>query len=299
MLSSLATLQDVQTARAQTQPAAGDPRAAALEGFRRRNAALDSIFYDVSVISGEEARAISPWLAKEGALLHVPPTGGGSLTLCQDLDQLARLEPVAALAIAGVGSSALGSAAFARNVADAIAAPTVAIVSGYGLSDLVTEALGGWFFFGTTNRLRHLFEGVDDAFRPPPATEDLSFTRTSRDTRTTMALLQDKRFSLRLLTGHSKGNLVLSEALFGLEGLRLQAIGEGAQIVTVSATITMPRIKRSIIDIMGQWDWLGRLNSDATIPPEIVVPDAWHHTNRELPLHLPVTRTMRRALKRS
>lgn len=50
-----------------------------------------------------------------------------------------------ALAIAGVGSSALGAAAFARNVADGLGEPVAAVVSGYGLADVLTEALGGFF----------------------------------------------------------------------------------------------------------------------------------------------------------
>ena len=41
-------------------------REAAWEAFRRRNAMLDTLFYDVGKVTEEETRRIGPWLAKEG-----------------------------------------------------------------------------------------------------------------------------------------------------------------------------------------------------------------------------------------
>jgi hypothetical protein len=46
--------------------------------------------------------------------------------------------------ITGVGSSALGSAALAWNVSAALERPVLAIVPGYGVADVVLQALGGW-----------------------------------------------------------------------------------------------------------------------------------------------------------
>ena len=75
----------------------------------------------------------------------MPPTGAGSLVLCGTVDDFADAggSEIRTLVVAGVGSSALGAAAFARNVADACGTPVAAVVSGYGLADLLTEALGG------------------------------------------------------------------------------------------------------------------------------------------------------------
>jgi len=283
------------------------PREAALEGLRRRNALLDGLFYDVGTISSEEARLISPWLAQEGAIIIVPPTGQGELALCATVDDFAGKggETVGTLAVAGVGSSALGSAAFARNVADATGSAVAAVVSGYGLADLITEALGGYFMFGQLNGLRHMFEGLDVRAALPtalPGNSVLGSVRKSRDTATLVALLTDSRFAFTLLTGHSKGNLVISEALFTLQERapdRLAAIAEATDVVTVSATITMPRAFRHVLDIMGEWDWFGGINSRPTIRPEIIVPQAWHHTNTEYPAHLPVTATLKGALRKA
>jgi hypothetical protein len=196
-------------------------REAALESFRRRNATLDGIFYDIGTVTKQEATAIAPWLAREGEILIVPPTGQGPLVHCATPDGFATAggKQLRVLAVAGVGSSALGAAAFARNIADALGVPVAAVVSGYGLADLLTEALGGWFWFGALNRFRHQFEGLDAVSRTLNGMEAVSSTATglelgdiSRDTATVMALLADSRFSFSLLTGHSKGNLVISEA---------------------------------------------------------------------------------------
>lgn len=65
-------------------------REALLEGYRRRNAVLDAIFYDIGVVTPAEAASVAPWLAREGALLIVPPSGAGSLRICPDIEDFAR-----------------------------------------------------------------------------------------------------------------------------------------------------------------------------------------------------------------
>jgi hypothetical protein len=67
-------------------------------------------------------------------------------------------------------------------------------------------------------------------------------------------------------------------------------------LATVSARIAMPRQFGEVIDIMGALDGFGELNSRRRIPTDVSVPMAWHHTNTELPFHLPVTKTLKRAL---
>lgn len=311
MLSTIAVTGATQVSRAKvtTERIRENPvRVAALEGARQRNTILDAMFYDVSVIEPEEAQALAYWLAAEGAILIVPPSGAGMVEVCSSVDDFAHRSggAIDALAIAGVGSSALGSAAFARNVADAIARPVAAVVSGYGLADLLTEALGGYFWFGGLNQLRHQFEGLDrmtelGLVSAPPnlgATGD-SLRRSSRDTQVTLSLLSDPRFAFDVLTGHSKGNLVLAEALYGLVEQRpdlAASLAARAHIVTVSARIAMPNMFRSVFDIIGGIDGFGGLNSRWDIAADRVVPLAWHHTNTEIPFHLPVTKEMRKAL---
>ncbi|MDP3854111.1 hypothetical protein [Phenylobacterium sp.] len=310
MLASAATLGATQVGRAATLPqraAAAPARAAWLEGVRQRNAVLDALFYDVGVVGQDEAVSISPWLAAEGAILVVPPSGAGALKLYNSVDGFVASggAEVSILAVAGVGSSALGSAAFARNVADALGKPVAAVVSGYGLADMAAEALGGFFWFGMLNGVRHAFEGIDRLTEigvvqepwPFAAAGDLP-VRQSRDTRTVLAMLMEPGLSFDLLVGHSKGNLVISEALFDLRRQdpgNATALAAAATIVTISARIAMPTGFRTL-DVMGALDWFGGMNSRLDIAPDHLVAGAWHHTNTELAAHLPVTSTLRAVL---
>ena len=314
MLETARTYRAAQTARMLSLPeqldAPAPAREAFLESFRQRNAVLDDLFYDVGAITPDEARLLAPRWAAEGAIVLVPPTGQGALELCLSVDAFVQLAGtnVTTLVVAGVGSSALGSAAFARNVADAIGRPVAAVVSGYGLADLATEALGGFFWFGALNQFRHSFERLDQMTQPrivaPPTTEKSAgevLVQLSRDTQTVLALLEDPRLSFDLLSGHSKGNLVISEALYELRRRnpeRTRDLAGRITIVTVSALIAMPLPYRNVIDVIGGWDWFGGLNSRGDIRPDHVVQRAWHHTNTEIPFHLPVTAGMREVLGR-
>lgn len=313
-MGTLSTLGAVQLDHVQAFPPnyADNPlRAITLEELQRRNTVLDAVFYDVKVVTPEEAPHLEFWLAREGAIVFVPPSGQGALRVYPNAEEfLGSGERASALAVAGVGSSALGAAAFARNVADAINAPVAAVVSGYGLADVLTEALGGFFWFGGLNSLRHLFEpldtlskGLSRSEQSLEASEGLSWVRASRDTETVVTLLKDPRFAPGLLVGHSKGNLVLSEALYSIASeskSRAAGIAERCRIVTVSAKIGMPVQFHDVIYVMGEWDWFGAVNSRPDIPTDLVVPRAWHSTNTEFPLHMgiDVVRTVKDALAR-
>jgi hypothetical protein len=120
----------------------------------------------------------------------------------------------------------------------------------------------------------------------------LNLGRVSLDTKTVMALLADDRFNFSLVTGHSKGNLVISEALYELKD---QASGRDDRfwIVTVSAAVAMPPRYRNIVDVMGTIDGFGALNSTPGISIEKRCPLSWHHTNTEMFFHLPVTKVFK------
>jgi len=300
----LASVQLKRNTAAEVVQAKAPWREATLEGYRRRNAVLDALFYDIGVVTPAEAASVAPWLAREGALLIVPPSGAGMLRICPDIEDFATNGGIHTriLAVAGVGSSELGTAAFARNVADAFGEPVAALVSGYGLADMFTEAAGGWYWFGALNRMRHMFEQIDDLARGNkfeivwPA-ETMNPARGSIDTRTLCQLLTDRRFHFGLLTGHSKGNLVISEALYALRDEQEDDELGDLAIVTISAAIAMPPRYRNIIDVMGEVDWFGEMNSNMAISVEYRPRNAWHHTNTELNWHLPV-REVLSALRR-
>ncbi|MGO4437912.1 cell envelope biogenesis protein OmpA [Rhizobium sp. RAF56] len=309
MLQTAFTLTLTQFARSLSLPERlqhAPARNLALEALRLRNTTLDALFYDVKVISPDEVFYISDSLAAEGSIMIVPPSGAGSLTFCETLEEfvLRGGEDVHGLAVAGVGGSALGAAAFARNVADAIGQPVAVVVSGYGLADIVNEVFGGGFFFGHLKGLRPVFERLDDlAGRTRFGIADIgdqgSPSSNSLDTRCVRALLSDPRLSFRLLAGHSKGNLVIAAALHDIAKQDPESaarLADGMRIVTFGARIAMPPAFGNVSDVIGEWDWFGEMNSRSYISADARVRHAWHHTNTDLAGHLPVTETLRELL---
>ena len=277
-----------------------------LEGFRQRNILLDALFYDVKVVRHEEAVGLAPWKVGEGAILIVPPSGGADLTVCADLDAFfaAGGEGIDTIAVAGVGSSALGTAAFGRNVADALGRPVAAIVSGYGLADLLTEASGGFAWAAGLDGLYQLWERLDhslDWIRTLEANAlGEKHVHVHRDADTLQKLLTDPRLRVALLVGHSKGNLVIADALHTLQRedrARSDEVCAETRIVAFSARVKMPRACARVTEVVGRWDLIGDFAMRREAPAEVVVPDAWHHTNTDYVGHVPVTKILKELLE--
>lgn len=274
------------------------------EGLRRRNLLLDTLFYDVGVVTREEADDLVASKAAEGTILIVPPSGRGALVVCDGLDAFlaAGGGAVTTLTVAGVGSSALGTAAFARNVADAVGHPVAAVVSGYGLADLADETSGGFRWFAGLAALHHdLWAPFDRmlAAADPGLVAGLP-VHADRDTAVVGALLADDRVAFDLIVAHSKGNMVVCDALHALQRtdrVRSERIGATVHVVSISSRLRMPRSCRQVTEIVGRWDMIGDFAMRRDAPPDVVVPDAWHHTNTELYGHLPVTRVLKEVLE--
>ncbi|MBB4955253.1 hypothetical protein H4S14_003289 [Agrobacterium vitis] len=283
-------------------------RNATLEPWRFRNSSLDAMFYDIKTLTSDEAFYISDSLAAEGMVMIVPPTGQGMLTLCDSVDEylLRGGLDVHTMAVAGIGGSAAGAAAFARNVADAVNAPVAAVVSGYGLGDIISEAMGSNFFFGPLGFLRHNFEMIDDLVGRPQLgdyarhkTTAKAPRRSSLDTDTVEALLMHEKLDFNLVTGHSKGNLIIAEALRSMATdapERLETLGTKLKLVTFATRITAPPALEPPVSIMGELDWYGELNATAPATGTIRVPRCGHSTNSDMPGSLKITSLLRDAL---
>lgn len=283
-------------------------RNAALEPWRLRNTGIDALYYDVKALTADETFYISDSIASEGLIMIVPPTGGGMLTLCDSVEEF-RLRGgrnVRAMAVAGIGGSAIGAAAFARNVADAIDAPVAAVVSGYGLGDIVNEAIGGAFLFGWLGHIRSNLEVIDDVVGRPKLgaygkrDEDTDTERkTGLDTDTVATLLADPSLSFTLIAGHSRGNRVIADALHAIEASdpgRLETLVNTALVVTFGGRIKMPEAFTEVIDVVGELDWFGEMNSRPKIATDIKVPLCGHSTNTDMPTALSVTKILREIL---
>lgn len=274
------------------------------------NSALDGMFYDVSTLSTTERQLLKRSGKVEGMILEVGPSWEPSLRVWNRLSQCNDLEKqYCAITVAGVGSSAIGAAALARNVADALRGKVLAVVSGHGLADIASEAMGGFFLFGGLNAMRH---GVQSTNRTMDAMwamnpwlkkpkvevvdpgQSFQLAKFSEDVKALLELLCGK-VDADWLVGHSKGNLVISEALYALRAQdkeRFEQVASSVPIVTFGARIAMPTEVENVIDVMGDLDNLGALNSRPDIGVDVTVPNAWHHTNTRMPFHVPVTKVL-------
>ncbi|MEL6237206.1 MAG: hypothetical protein AAFQ90_01295 [Pseudomonadota bacterium] len=281
----------------------------------RDNTALDELFYDIDALGADEKAQLRRRDKIEGMILEVGPSWQPSLRVWDHLSQCDNLASrYRAITVAGVGSSALGAAALARNTADALNGTTLAVVSGQGLADLTSEAVGGYFLFGGLNAMRHSFQsasrGVDALWamnpwmKAPQAPqmdpgEGFQLARFSADVKALTKLLAG-RVGADWLVGHSKGNLVISEALYALRGRfpdRFESVAREVPIVTFGARIAMPTQVQTVIDVMGDLDSFGAMNSRPDIGVDVTVPNAWHHTNTRLPFHVPVTKVLSRVAR--
>jgi hypothetical protein len=246
----------------------------------------------------------------EGSILVVSAKGPSYVTPFDDvrsfLAHAAERDPaIQTVSITGVGSSALGSVAFAWNISAALGQPVAAIVPGYGAADVVQQALGGWFGFGMYNFwVKQLAQAVlartapniahigRRLMRTAPGHAETGtgvplFRRGSGSSDVLHAVLRELRGISRVL-GHSKGALVIKNAINDLPS---ETTGR-LHIVTFGCPIdaAAPKVA-GYHQVLGRLDWLGWLNSWGNSPDVEIV--AHHSTNTWIPLSMPVARLTR------
>ena len=283
------------------------------ESAKWRNAALDWLFYDIGALTKEEFGLLVGETNTEGAIIVVHPRGAkGALSLTKFETYEALVDApgrkLRKFAVAGVGSSDIGAAALARNLADHTGEPVGAIVAGYGVADLVSEAMGGWFFFGAANMMVRRWHDLTasekkrkeatgetlaamsrGSLSPEELTISSDFaTGFSPDTMTLVRLLTEKDRQVDTIVGHSKGCLSIAFALEALALLKDQRAIErakAARILTLGAVVEFPAGYVNATQVIGAIDWFGGLNSRIG-KDAVKIPGAWHHLNRTLPYHL-------------
>lgn len=271
--------------------------------LKRRNTLADWAFYDIGNLTKPEFDMLVDQKNLEGAILVVAPRGDDASINVSKFDDYEDLvaapgKMLSHFTIAGVGSSDVGAAALARTLADHLGEPVGAIVAGYGVSDLLAEAMGGWFFFGAANRAtawaRHakLKAAREQAGHSTADREAIakSLEAAQSDTETLLRLLIDPAREVKTLLGHSKGCLSIAFALNHLEmntGAAEFAQFTGIEVITTGAVVDLPSDMAAVRQYLGAIDWFGGMNS--LIGKECVkVPNAWHHVNTDLPFHMDV-----------
>ncbi|MGD0109096.1 MAG: hypothetical protein ABSC06_34440 [Rhodopila sp.] len=224
-------------------------------------------------------------------------------------DKPAISDKIIGISVAGVGSSAIGAVALARDVAATTNGSVAAVVSGYGVDDVMNEALGGWCFLRETNRLEFDIEQVNNALAKVSNLPAIVTSVRAMDsigsgpdlvTLKSMIRASDPQpedrpdppkhlKNLKWLVGHSKGNLLISSAISELvmENSEFGPELGNVNIVFFSALSALPGNIGHQRQIIGDMDVLGWTNSRINIA-HTLVHGAMHHTNRSIPFHMDV-----------
>lgn len=214
---------------------------------------------------------------------------------------------VAVATMTGVGSSAYGAAAFGWQVSRCLGRPVLAIVPGYGLADIVQQALGGWFAFGLQDVLGVKTLVQDLLVRIAPENAEIGralpqtiaghdepvFEHGSGSSDVLHALLRAAGMSFRLLIGHSKGALAIKNAIRSLPDVRSREL----TVVTLGCPVKEEVAGVRYHQHLGAFDLLGQLNAWGNLPDDW--PVATHTTNPCQPLPLEVCELLHGALQSS
>jgi hypothetical protein len=286
----------------------------AVRSCRLFNTALDFIFYDVLTLRAALAAMDAPMQARlnsriidfdavsdpAGSLLLIDATTAPYVHKYQSVKKFLQSPyqetlDVDIATITGVGSSALGSAALAWDISVALKKPVLAIVPGYGVADVVLQALGGWFAFGLHDFLSSKTLIQTGLAAAAPATASIGrelpasipqeptargapiFRYGSGSSDVLHALLEHRVTPFRLLVGHSKGALQINNAIQSLPAERMQ----GLHVVTLGCPIGENVAGVDYHQYLGLFDALGQLNAWGHWPD--YWPPTWHSNNPVLP----------------
>lgn len=289
----------------------------AVRACRRFNSAADVLFYDVPTMRRDFAQADRAMAAQgeklpsrifdfdalgdpEGSLLLIDAATAPYVHRYRDVEVFLNspypeTREVMVASITGVGSSALGSAALAWDLSKALAQPVLAIVPGYGVADVMLQALGGWFGFGlhdylgaksvTQNALANVTPAAASIGRnlaaSTPEAKTLHgapvFRHGSGSSDVLHTLFEHRAIGFRTVVGHSKGALQIGNAICSLDPERTQ----GLNVVTLGCPIAeaVPGVRYH--QFLGLFDALGQLNMWGNQPDSWVA--TWHSTNPALP----------------
>ena len=326
-----------------------------LGALRRGNTAFDALFYDVSrmltdlflhgsiVVTGT-AVSPSPRFSEmttgfsqldlsassnpAGSILVVDAGRPPHITQFDDVANFiswvnVHCQTLRSASVTGVGSSALGSAAFAWNVSAALDEPVVAIVPGYGVTDVIHQGLAGWFevvdgwlemcdlwikqmaeevlartmlLAARSDRHQIMIAGGDakaNIGAPMfPRGSGPSFPAGSTQSSNALhAILKDVP-NINRVFGHSKGAVAIKHAIQSLPRETTQRL----HVVTFGCAIAEDTPTARYSQFLGLIDGLGLLSSWGN--PWHTLIRTHHSTNTSIPLSMPVSVLTRLAMMR-
>jgi hypothetical protein len=242
------------------------------------------------------------------------------------------IKKIAAVAIAGVGSSALGTVALAIDVADAIGGHVMVagIVSGEGRHDAGEEGFGGWYWLRPENiaqqwmgNLSRLLQVSLDRTLGIPTSLTNKYFNSAIDAMPGAGMSNPKLLesdsllnflesaeNLQLVVAHSKGALYLADALSKLakkwheseqkSDAKSKQDTHGSMsehikhidFVTLGAVIYPPR------EFCGQvHQFIGELDAFGALNSRLlvektIIPGVGHHLNTAVPMHMDCSKVL-------
>jgi hypothetical protein len=216
--------------------------------------------------------------------------------------------------VTGVGSSALGSAAFAWNVSTALGEPVAAIVPGYGAADAVQQGLDGCFevfnlWLGQISQKvlantmpravrsdrRQIMKTPGHARVNTGASTLLDSnghslpTFCAQSSNVLHAILNDVP-AINRVFGHSKGGVAIRNAIQSLPPGMTQRL----HVVTFGWSMPEDIPTAGYSQFLGRGDGLGLANSWGSPPPTLI--PTHHGTNTNIPFSIPVSVLTRLAM---
>jgi hypothetical protein len=235
------------------------------------NAWIDAAFYNVGCLDTDELKMLA-WIGKlhnepPGTIVQVAPGrshGRPQIKVVIARDWFQHVDDsIDTVVVAGVGSSILGTAALAKDVADQIGKPVIGLVTGTGASGALIDTLIGGYCYTPINWLNdwmvalahdaaaveHFDESIvklEGDLAGPTTPEEILKCLITRPT-------------VSRAIGHSKGSLQLAVAVLASEP-ELKGRISPLKVGTLGAVDAMPDYVQSC-QVLGELDWLGQLVS--------------------------------------
>jgi hypothetical protein len=263
------------------------------------NSWIDAAFYNVGGLDRDELRELA-WIGKYhneplGTIVRVQPDrnrGRPRIKVsiakdwCRHVD-----DSIDTVVVAGVGSSILGTAALAKDVADQLDKPVVGVVTGAGASGVIIDGLIGWYWYTPINRMNDYLmsfaHDVAGAVRFDASIVELEGDIIGPSVPDEVLKYLITRPKVVRAIGHSKGSLQLGVAVEASAG----TLGERAdhlKVGTLGAVAALPNCVDTC-QVLGELDGLGLLVS--TSEARHLLPGRSHSLNPDLPFGFGISLT--------
>ena len=196
----------------------------------------DSTYYATGLLTSTEKRAVTGKAI--GTVIVMSPTNN-KYYIGSTAESMVKSGQVKIVCIPGVGSSSIGAAAMAKQIAKDQNQMVAAITVGLGDTTTYTEGVQGYFIGRTSNVARTYY------YETASAKLISLYKAGARPT---------------MLVGHSKGNMDIANALFGLYNTGYKSLYNGVKFYTFGCGVNVPS-GVTLKQYIGTADSLGYINT--------------------------------------